>query len=421
MTWKPEIQTWLITRPIPYERNTKAHPPDQVNRLAGSIAKNGFVQPILVDKDGVVIAGHGRLLAAQALGMQEVPVIVADHLAEGEVRALRIADNRLNESPWDTDMLRFELKGLEDLGIEINVSAFDVPDISKFIEDGKIVEGLFDSPRHTGEIGEKSNAVPGEDDVPPVPEKLSWVKPGDLWSLGRHRLLCADSSVRSNVDRLLSGAYVDFLFTDPPYGMRLDTEFHQGEKVSGNSYAPVIGDDQDYDPSFLIDTFQKAREVFIWGADYFHRKLPDGGSFMVWDKRNDQLEKAVGNDFELCWSREHHKRLVYRKLWSGVTARERDSKRCHPTQKPVNLAEWFFERWGKLKDVVADLYLGSGSTLIACEKMDRTCLGMELDLHYCSVILRRWAEFAGEDPVREDGMPLSELMGAGLEPAPTET
>jgi DNA modification methylase len=198
----------------------------------------------------------------------------------------------------------------------------------------------------------------------------------------------------------MDGEKADMVFTDPPYGMRLDTNFQRLDRPCGNSYRAVQGDDLDYDPQQLLSIFKNSREFFIWGVDYFHNRIPNGGSFIVWDKRNDELESAIGNDFELCWSREHHKRLVFRKLWSGFTARERSEIRVHPTQKPIALAEWFFERWGKPADIVIDLFLGSGSTLIACEKTGRRCFGMEIDPHYCDVIVERYKKFCGKEVIK---------------------
>jgi DNA modification methylase len=216
----------------------------------------------------------------------------------------------------------------------------------------------------------------------------------------RHRILCGDSTDENDVAKLMAGEKADMVFTDPPYGMNLDTDYVVSEKVKGNNYKEVIGDQSYFDPRYILEIFKEVNEVFIWGADYFHDSLPRSGSFVVWDKRNDELSEAIGNDFELCWSKRHHKRLVYRKLWSGFTAKEKNEKRVHPTQKPIQLAEWFFDKWGRDKNLIVDLFLGSGSTLIACEKTGRRLFGMELDEHYMSVIIKRFEEYSGETAVR---------------------
>jgi DNA modification methylase len=205
------------------------------------------------------------------------------------------------------------------------------------------------------------------------------------------------------VERLLDGQKADFVYMDPPYGMKLDTDYSQNNKkqsqFKGNSYKEVEGDFDDYDPRFLIELFKDAREQFWWGADYYCQTLSKDGSWVVWDKRNETTDEVQGAAFELCWSINKHHKLVYRHLWCGYTARERSESRSHPTQKPVAMAEWFFDRWGKQHDVVVDLYGGSGTTLIACEKTSRHCRMMELDPAYCDVIIKRWEDFTGQTAI----------------------
>ena len=199
------------------------------------------------------------------------------------------------------------------------------------------------------------------------------------------------------------------VFTDPPYGMRLDTNYAITPRVVGKTYPKVIGDDTDYDPRQLFDIFDSCKEQFWWGADYYCEHIPKGGAWMVWDKKKDDLDESIGTGFELCWSKQPHKRMLARFLWSGFTAKERNENRTHPTQKPIALAEWFFSRWGKDATNIWDGYLGSGSTLIACEKTKRKCFGMEIDPHYGQVIIERWQKFTGKEAVREDGVKYSEL------------
>jgi DNA modification methylase len=232
--------------------------------------------------------------------------------------------------------------------------------------------------------------------VPEVPQNIHSVERGDIWQLGEHRLMCGDSTVVADVTRLMDGQKADFIYMDPPYGMNLNTNYARTNCVEGNSYSPVIGDDKDFDPRFFFNLFIEAREHFWWGADYYCQHLPKGGAWVVWDKKKDDLDDSIGTGFELCWSKIPHKRMMARFLWSGFTAKERNELRVHPTQKPIALHEWFFTKWGKENDLVVDLFLGSGSTLIACEKTGRKCFGMELDKHYCSVIIERWQQFTGK-------------------------
>jgi DNA modification methylase len=244
------------------------------------------------------------------------------------------------------------------------------------------------------------------DDVPEPPADPI-TKPGDLWILGNHRLLCGDSTNIQHVERLMDGQKADMVFTDPPYGMNLDTDYTKmGD--GGKSHKAVIADDEQYDAGFLLSTFAYCKEIFLWGADYYvetlRRSYPNLGSWIIWDKYSDQerhglLDGRFGSSFETCWSKTQHKRELARVLVTTNYTARGDEARVHPTQKPVALAEWFFDRWGKQGDVVVDLYGGSGSTLIACEKTSRHCRMMELDPAYCDVIVKRWEDFTGNTAV----------------------
>lgn len=432
--WKPEIQTWPVTKLTGYARNTKHHNERQVNALAGSISAYGFVVPILADSQGIIIAGHCRVEAAKKLGMQEVPVIVADHLSEGEVRALRLADNRLNESPWDTDMLRFELKGLEDMGIDLSLAAFgDIPDLTKFIEDGKIVDGLFDSPRHTGEEQPESlEVVEGEDDVPEVPEKLTWVKPGDLWTLGRHRLLCGDSTKRADVERLMGSERAQLWSSDPPYG--IDFVAIAKEKCQSQKYDDIENDDlqdealKDFIFSAIdasLPFMQKPFAFYMWHAmkmqAYFSQAAAAAAAAgilfhrqIIWEKPQFVFGRGHYHwKHELClmgWLKGHEPPFYGERNQDTIWKIGRENDKIHPTQKPVEIFAIPIRNHLKTGEIVYEPFSGSGSNLIAAEKMGVRCFGMELSAHYCAVILRRWAEFTGNDPVRSDGTKLSELM-----------
>ena len=388
-----KIENRKIETLKPYEKNAKKHDKTQINNVAESIRQYGFVQPIVVDKDGVIVIGHCRYEAAKALGMKDVPCVCVDDLTEEQVKALRIVDNKSNESDWDLDLLKDELP-------ELDLSAFDFD------------FGIDDD--------EETEIV--EDEAPEVDEDAEPItKLGDIWQLGRHRLMCGDSTDKATVELLMDGKKADMVFTDPPYGMNLDTDY-SGMKnnldfaksknfTGGKKYEQ--GKVDDFNPS-MIDAVLSidAKEMFLWGADYFAELLPckNDGSWIVWDKRangNDDIEedyssdKMYGSCFELCWSRNRHKRDIARVKWACVfgTEQEFDHKRYHPTQKPIKLAEWFLKRYSKDGHIVIDLFGGSGSTLIACEQLDRTCYMMELDPKYCDVIIKRWEKFTGEKAV----------------------
>ena len=381
---------------IPYEKNPRINN-NAVDKTAISIKEFGFQQPIVVDPAGVVIAGHTRLKAAIKLKLETCPVIVAEGLTDAQIKAYRIADNRTGElATWDNELLAVEIQDLIDMKYDIELTGFDASD--------------FDS-------GDKGGLTP-DDQVPDVPEDPV-IKLGDIWLLGNHRVMCGDSTDRAQVELLMDGKKADMVFTDPPYGMSLDTDYSKmpSTKIEGNKrYKKIKGDNDDFNPELIRTVFLNfdyCKEIFLFGADYYAEYLVDKnkGSWCVWDKRvTEKFDKMIGSGFELCWSKAKHKRMLARvnnTLFSG----ESDAiNKVHPTQKPIKLIEWFFDYWSvKGKDNIVDLYLGSGSTLIACEKTNRTCYGMELDPHYCDVILKRWADYTGKDPVREDGTKYKDL------------
>jgi DNA modification methylase len=234
-----------------------------------------------------------------------------------------------------------------------------------------------------------------------VPEiRQTDIQLGDLFVLGNHRLLCGDSTEAAQVERLMNGEKADFLYNDPPYGMNLNTNYAKNNLVVGKTYKKVINDDKEFNPTFYLELFKDVKEQFWWGADYYCQHLPKNGSWIVWDKKKEVLDESIGTGFELCWSKLPHKRMLARFLWSGFTAKEKKESRVHPTQKPIALHEWFFSRWGKSNDKVVDLFGGSGSTLIACEKTNRKCFMMELDPQYCQVIIDRWEKYTGKKAVK---------------------
>jgi DNA modification methylase len=256
-----------------------------------------------------------------------------------------------------------------------------------------------------------------EDSVPDVPEETI-TKLGDLWELGEHRLICGDSTDINVVDRLMDGVKADMVLSDPPYGMSLDTDFSTikgsmkslGRKnhTEGNKYEKVIGDNEDFKPELITTffaNFDYVKEMFLFGADYFAELLPDKnkGSWLVWDKRKESQADAIGSEFELIWSRNKHKRRMLRHDWFGFLSSENGAdarNRVHPTQKPITLLVDILNQWGKDANVIVDLYGGSGSTLIACEQLNRKCYMCELDTHYVDVIIDRWEKFTGQKAVK---------------------
>lgn len=377
---------------IPYARNSRTHDEAQVAQIAASIKEFGWTNPILLDGENGIIAGHGRVMAAQKLGESKVPTIELTHMTDIQKKAYIIADNKLAlNAGWDNEMLALEFDELKDAGYDLGLVGFSLDEIEA-ITPQEVEQGLTD-----------------EDAVPDVPDEPI-TKLGDIYKLGNHRLMCGDSTSIDAVDKLMDGQKADMVFTDPPYGMFLNADYSdmdskfKGSK-GGNKYDKVIGDHNDFTPE-LINTifacFSYCKEIFMWGADYYAELLPNKneGSWVVWDKRGDEsADKMYGSTFELCWSKARHKRMMARVKWAGIFGmeKEHDKKRVHPTQKPVELVVWFFDYFS-LKDKmnVVDLYGGSGSTLIASEKVGKKAFVMELDPKYCDVIVKRWEDFTGK-------------------------
>ncbi len=311
-----------------------------------------------------MVAGNGTLAAAKELGWSDIYALKTD-LEPELAKAFALADNQSGAlAEWDDEILNIQLAELDLAGFDIESIGFDPIDGMK--------EPLTD-----------------DDAVPEVKETN--VKRGDIYHAGEHRIMCGDSTDSSDVAKLMNGEKADMVFTDPPYGMNLDTDYSKMPR-GGATYKKVEGDDKDFDPSIIFELVP-AERYCIWGADWFYSRMPEGFSPIVWDKQPHHIEAGPQNHFELCWVRPKEKRRIIRKLWTGFTAKEKGEMRVHPTQKPIDLCIDLLERGGNL---VADLFLGSGSTLIACEKTNRKCYGMEIDPHYCQVIIDRWQNYTGK-------------------------
>ena len=367
---------------VPNPKNANRHSPEQITRLEKLIKYQGFRNPLIIsNRTGFLIVGHGRLEAAKNLGYKKLPVIYQDFENEAQEYAYLISDNEIarwaeldKQAVYD-ELENIEIDDLELLGLE----DFESPEIEEF-------EPQSD-----------------EDDVPEVEKPIT--KRGDVWLLGNHRLMCGDSTMIDDVDKLMNSEKADFVFTDPPYGMKLDADYSKMGS-SGIKYDNLKGDHEDFNEDLIntIFTFSYVKEMFIFGADYFAELLANknDGSWVVWDKRSNGddigvMDKQFGSQFELCWSKNKHKREIARILKeTGVFAARGDDKSVHPTQKPIKLVKWFFDKWCTDLNLCVDLYLGSGTTLIACENTKKNCYGMELDEKYCDVIINRWQNYTGK-------------------------
>jgi DNA modification methylase len=363
-----------------------------VDAVATSLSRFGQRKPIVVRRDdGTIIAGNHTWQAAKKLGWSEIAVA---YVGDDDVtaQAYALADNRTAElGSYDDELL----KALID-----SVGGVD-PELLKDTgwSDDAVKELLE-------KIESENPKVIDEDEVPELPVEAK-TKLSDLYHLGRHRLLCGDSTDEATVARLMDGKKADMVFTDPPYGMDLDTDYTKmGD--GGKKHDKVIDDNKQFNAKQLLDMFSYCNEIFLWGADYYvetlSRQYPNLGSWIVWDKysdseRNGLLDGRFGSSFETCWSKNKHKREIARVLVTTNYTARGDETRIHPTQKPVALARWFFDRWAKDRKNIVDLFGGSGSTLIAAEQTDRTCYMMELDPKYCDVIIQRWETLTGEKAV----------------------
>lgn len=355
---------------IPYANNSRTHSDEQVAQIAASIKEFGWTNPILIT-DNSIVAGHGRLMAARKLGMSKVPCIEVKNLTPAQVKAYIIADNKLAlNAGWDNELLNIEFQELEQLGFDLELTGFSLEEIDA-LKPAELTEGLTD-----------------EDAAPDVPAEAK-TKPGDIYQLGKHRLMCGDSTFIDDVEKLMQGTYPDLIHTDPPYGMNAVSK---SSVLKKNYKTDILGDDN---PDVAKDAFNliygmypEAKHIW-WGANYYCSALPDSECWLVWDKDNGQSDQT---DCELAWAN-------FRSVVRQFTKSSEKKNRVHPTQKPVALMEWIIRRFKLSSDTIADYFGGSGSTLIAAEKHGIKAFIMEFDPKFCDVIVKRWEDFTGKKAV----------------------
>jgi DNA modification methylase len=419
------IEQTAIDALIPYARNSRTHSEAQVAQIAASIREFGFTNPVLVDGDGGIIAGHGRVLAARKLGLETVPTIRIDYMTEAQKRAYIIADNKLAlNAGWDEELLALELGELADMGFDLGLTGFSEGELAGLrIGPADEVEGLTD-----------------EDEVPePLPNPVSVV--GDVWQLGPHRVMCGDSTDEASVFLLLEGQHADMVFTDPPYGVSYADKNETLNKASkGNRIQTEIMNDHlqgDALGAFFLAIFSTMAAVMKPGCP-FYVCAPQGGEQMMMMMM--MMKAGIPMRHELIWIKNNHvlgradyhykhEPILYGwkdgagHPWYGgrdkVSTWHVDKpmqSKLHPTMKPVELVEIALENSSKRGDTVLDLFGGSGTTLIACERTGRTARLMELDPKYADVIVRRWQDFTGQQATLEaTGQTFEELEGERLQ------
>lgn len=406
------IELWPVDRLQPYERNARTHSAEQVAQIAASIVEFGFTNPILVDSNDGIIAGHGRLTAAQELGLRTVPVVVLDHLSDRQRKAYILADNQLAlNAGWDTDLLRGELQDLAEQDFDLSLIGFSDDELADLLPD----------------IEELPPEGADEDAAPEAPEEPV-TKPGDVWLLGKHRVMCGDSTSLDEVERLMAGAKADMVFTDPPYGVayegghndkkrqQIQNDALEGEDLTSLFYEALmtaVTVTTDHAPFYVWFASGKSVETFAAFAQ-LPLKLR---AVIQWYKVRSGLGAFMSQYIPNCEPCIYAYKAGCSPQWFGPTdektvweLQKESRNEFHPTQKPVELPERAITNSSKKGQLVLDLFGGSGSTLIACEKTGRQARLMELDPRYCDVIVKRWQQFTGKT---------AKLEGSG-EPFPAD-
>lgn len=410
------VTNWPISKPIPYARNARKVPDRAVDKVASSIKEFGFRQPIVVDRDDVIICGHTRLLAAKKLEFHEVPVHVAENLTPAQVKAYRIMDNRSHEeADWDIELLGPELMELKDFEFDLDLTGFDSAEIDKLLVDP--------------DADEHANKVP---DVPVEPTSVA----GDLWLCGSHRVLCGDSTLADAVARVCGAMVPVLMVTDPPYGVNYDPIWREDAGLGRQRQTgSVANDDQaDWTPAYELFPGDVA---YVWHAGVHAGEVAAGlrtagfevRAQIIWSKQHFAMSRGHYHwQHEPCWYAVRHGRKSHwrgdRKqstIWQvanlnpfGGSSEEKPTG--HGTQKPVELMRRPILNHTESGEGVYDPFLGSGTTLIAAELTGRICLGIDIDPRYVDVIVRRWQDYTGKSALHaETGRSFEELAGQRVE------
>ena len=421
-----EIRDRIERRPIealiPYARNSRTHSDEQIDQLVASMREWGWTNPVLVDERGEIIAGHGRVMAARKLGLTEVPVIVAAGWTEAQKRAYVIADNKLAlNAGWDEELLALELGDLQELGFDLDLIGFSDDELADLLDEEETTEGL----------------TPDDETPDVLPEAVSVT--GDVWKLGKHRVMCGDSTDEASAFLLLEGQQADMVFTDPPYGVSYADKNESLNKASeGNRIQTEIMNDHlqgDALGAFFLAIFRTMAAVMKPGCP-FYVCAPQGGEQMMMMMMM-MMKAGIPMRHELIWVKNNHvlgradyhykhEPILYgwkdgaghpwyggRDKFSTWHVDKPMQSKLHPTMKPVELVEIALENSSKRGDTVLDLFGGSGATLIACEKTGRIARLMELDPRYVDVIVRRWQDYTGQQAVLEaTGQSFDEVAAA---------
>ena len=385
-----EIVNKKVEDLIPYINNSRTHNEEQVKQICASINEFGFTNPLLIDEKDNIIAGHGRLLASKKLNMEEVPCIVLSGLTEAQKKAYIIADNKLAlNAGWDDELLKLELENLKELDFDISLTGFNIDELDDVLGEEKEVE---------------------EDDFDCTPPEEPKAKLGDIYQLGNHRLMCGDSTNKSNIEKLLDGNKVDLLFTDPPYNMH-----YSGRGIiPENERVQTMVDFDANSINWLSNTDFGSMYIFTSKdliPDYLKIFKDWKFNILIWEKTNNPplTMNTFLPDIEYLlyfhngnriWNNSLKPMEIYKKVYSSSRQEgQKEIGNVHPTMKPINLICDKLKISSNENSLVLDLFGGSGSTLIACEQLNRNCYMMELSPEYVDVIINRWETFTGKKAV----------------------
>lgn len=386
-----EMQLVATDRLIPYINNARTHSPEQINKLRSSLREFGFVNPVIIDRDYNVIAGHGRIMAARAEGITEIPCVFVDHLTEAQKKAYILADNRMAlDAGWDEELLKVEIEALKAEDFNIELTGFDPKELDKL-------------------LGPDGDDIEDDDfDVDAELSKPAVTHPGDIWTIGRHRLLCGDSTDPANYVLLMKDRKANLVVTDPPYNVNY--EGTAGRIRNDNMESGKFHE-------FLLDAFRCMNDnmgndasIYVFHADTeglnFRTAFDEAGFYLsgccIWKKPSLVLGRSPYQwQHEPClfgWKKDgKHQWYADRKqttIWEFEKPKKND---VHPTMKPIPLIAYCIMNSSMTNTLVLDPFLGSGTTMMACEQSERTCYGLELDPKYCDVIINRYIGLTGSD------------------------